>query len=727
MKRSLLAVVAFAVVLPSTSSEARAACDICMDGFMRASPLAGGGNNINWIPDSQIAACPSGESLSVVPPPATPHASRLRVDVWYNDVNCVPRPGIPPDSIWIQWSTLSGNARLNDKALRTYADDTTDVCGHARVTFPSISGCGTVRLTLFVSGVSQSYKDVVVRSLDKNADGRVTSADVPSCDLNYDGIPEFTTVFDHFDHWHRNALHGTLVRRTNYCETCLPGHENTRGSSKLFWSPSQRYVAHTAFLDEGEGPACKIVIVPSDPGLGNSITQFTSLPAVTHDYDPSWSPLNDFIVFDRSDKLVIRKAVPWSGDPTEVTVTTSDNFGCTELRGDGSPAVSPDGQWVAFNRCNPYPPQGPGGWSLWKVPIAGGTAIQLTPAAAQSDFYPAWSPDGQTIYFQRSDESPLKQELWKVPAAGGTATKVFDPPSSPISHAVQPGPSADGEVLLFGYGPQSFNQPSVFTHTLDLALTSPTTAKVIPNYAEAAFGVAGGAFPILSPALSPDGTRTLLGSKQLWTARRNMSSPPRITQVGTQAVHDTAVKVAINAQQGLLTTVTVAATDPEADPITYGAHFLQDGMTFDPASKTLNWTPTAPVGTKYFVKLQAVTGTWPTASGGSDAILVEFTVTQPSLMGDRASGAFSRRIPSDPERSGFLLEVLTPPVPEVIAALGIFDIAGRRLAAIREPAGAPLRWDGMDEGGRAVRPGVYLYRVTAGAQRTNGSVVVLGR
>jgi dipeptidyl aminopeptidase/acylaminoacyl peptidase len=148
--------------------------------------------------------------------------------------------------------------------------------------------------------------------------------------------------------------------------------------------------------------------------------------------------------------VIIRKRVPWSGDATETAVTASNNPGCGSLHGDDIPAVSPDGQWVVFSRCNGSPT---GGWSLWKVPITGGTAIQLTPTVGRTDFYASWSPDGQAIYFQRIDAAIGPQwTLWKVPAAGGTAEQVFIPPASPISDAVQPALSPDGKILLMGYG-----------------------------------------------------------------------------------------------------------------------------------------------------------------------------------------------------------------------------------------------------------------------------------
>ncbi len=115
-----------------------------------------------------------------------------------------------------------------------------------------------------------------------------------------------------------------------------------------------------------------------------------------------------------------------------------------------------------------------------------------------------------------------------------------------------------------------------------------------------------------------------------------MSEPPRITQVGTQSVADSTALVTISAARGLQTTVQVLSTDPEGDAISCSAYFLQDGMTFSSATCTLTWTPSLPVGSTVYVKFQAVTDTWPAENGGSDQIVVAFTVVNAAAPGAAA-------------------------------------------------------------------------------------------
>src|SRR5262245_56810055 len=126
------AVLIFAVLATSAAapSVAFASCPFCFPNG--SAPLTpGDGSNINWTFQDSIAGCPAGDSLILLGHSSShPHPSRLRMEVWYNDNNCHPKTKIPPDSIWVTWSTASGNVIANDLAAKTYADDSTDAtCG----------------------------------------------------------------------------------------------------------------------------------------------------------------------------------------------------------------------------------------------------------------------------------------------------------------------------------------------------------------------------------------------------------------------------------------------------------------------------------------------------------------------------------------------------------------------------------------------------------------------
>ena len=55
----------------------------------------------------------------------------------------------------------------------------------------------------------------------------------------------------------------------------------------------------------------------------------------------------------------------------------------------------------------------------------------------------------------------------------------------------------------------------------------------------------------------------------------------------------------------------------------------------------------------------------------------------------------------------------------------IFDVAGRRVAAVRGQAGQQLVWEGRNGAGIPVPPGIYLWRLEAGHHVQEGRFVVV--
>lgn len=82
------------------------------------------------------------------------------------------------------------------------------------------------------------------------------------------------------------------------------------------------------------------------------------------------------------------------------------------------PTWSRDGRWLYFSSTR-------GGTNaIWKMPSAGGTAVQVTPHAG---FFGQESPDGRFLYFTKTwdDLGPLSaNEIWRMPVGGGDETLV---------------------------------------------------------------------------------------------------------------------------------------------------------------------------------------------------------------------------------------------------------------------------------------------------------------
>jgi hypothetical protein len=58
---------------------------------------------------------------------------------------------------------------------------------------------------------------------------------------------------------------------------------------------------------------------------------------------------------------------------------------------------------------------------VWKVPVEGGPAVQVTKLGGREAFE---SSDGKFVYYAKDNDS---SGLWRVPSEGGDETKVLDP------------------------------------------------------------------------------------------------------------------------------------------------------------------------------------------------------------------------------------------------------------------------------------------------------------
>ena len=684
------------------------------------SPLVGNGPNVFWSYVDSIAACPAGDSVQIADVNHR-HPSKLRLQVWYDDNSCSPKAGVPPESLWVTWSTASGNAVINDQgasSTRIFADDTTDACGHTRFTIPSLSGCGKVTVSLYVSGRLQGSKTVVVRTVDVNANGRVDIDDLfqSTCDVAYNGDygHQYQVESQHEipAHWHRNALFGTLVKRSQTCETCASGQPNTIGNGEASWAANGKWIGYSQF---DAGSYCKVWITPADP-RNTKATEFTwPTSPDSMDYDPIWSPFGDAISFDRQDVIIYRKGFP--GLSVDTLLHPIVDAAGARLRFATAGCVSPDNRMLAFVGIDSAFDQ-----HIYMVPVSGGVVVQLTSGTAE-DLYPKWSPDGQTIVFDRYDTGVHRRGLFQVsPVNNPPQPTAFYYPDSAVGAAILPCYSPDGQIVTAGFGGNGRQAGApVPVATFDASNGAAPSAVVnYPRYASAD----------IFPKLSPDGTRVVeealdpdlanAQTRAVWAARRNMSLPPQFTSVGTQSVADSTTSVSMNAKVGLQSTITVSAADPETDPITYSMAYAQAGMSFSPSTMTLTWVPPdSTLGRTYVVKFIATT-----PSGGTDAILGVITVTS-SMRPSRVVPVGQALALRSQNPSGDGIAFTTPSVPGERASLKVLDVLGREVFSQSVPAGLPLAWRARGATGTRVAPGIYFYKARAGSQELSGRVVIL--
>lgn len=147
--------------------------------------------------------------------------------------------------------------------------------------------------------------------------------------------------------------------------------------------------------------------------------------------EPVWHPNGNILGFNHKPL----KGIGISGQPPctqEVYLYNSDSSGFWLINKDGTnkrrvitfqlntPAWSPEGKWIAFSN----------GGTIYKMKFDGNnfdTANIISLTNSGRNYFPSWSPKGDTIYFDSNNNTPNGSYfIWKMAADGGGKERIVD-------------------------------------------------------------------------------------------------------------------------------------------------------------------------------------------------------------------------------------------------------------------------------------------------------------
>ena len=218
---------------------------------------------------------------------------------------------------------------------------------------------------------------------------------------DFEGVPQI---------WLKNLAQGDPVRITS----------GTVGAVHPRWSPrGDRILFHRGNWKVPGG-------IWSVPPLGGEPQRI-----IESGWNASFSGNGERIVFERQDGLFL--AAPDGSEEHRVEGVPANFVEGLDL----SPALSPDGKWVAYF----MPMEGPRG-DFWVIPATGGKPREVTADLCFGGTL-TWTPDSRFMIV--SSERGGGRTLWRVPVGGGDP----QPVTTGAGEDREPAVSLDGRKLIY--------------------------------------------------------------------------------------------------------------------------------------------------------------------------------------------------------------------------------------------------------------------------------------